>query len=61
MCTSRKIPKTEQREKLGEFLSDSPLQKVAVEVIMGPFPMTTLGSNYMIAVINYFSEWPIDS
>ena len=48
-----KIPPHRPEACLGEMLVGAPLDRLAID-IFGPFPQSTQGSKYVLAVTNYF-------
>ena len=44
------------RAPLGEMLMGAPLDRLATD-ILGPFPESTRGNKYILAITDYFTKW----
>lgn len=56
ICTSRKTPAPKARAPLQSIKTGYPLQMVATD-ILGPFPESPAGNNYILVVADYFTRW----
>ena len=55
-CAKVKHPPRKPNAPLGEMPSGAHLDRQSTD-ILGPFPESTLGNKYVLAVIDYFTEW----
>ena len=56
VCTARKTPAPKARAPLQSIKTGYPLQIVATD-ILGPFPESPAGNNYILVVADYFTRW----
>ena len=55
-CAKVKHPPRRPRAPLGEMLVGAPLDRLATD-ILDPFPESTKGNKYILAVTDYFTKW----
>ena len=55
-CARRKAPTPKRRAPLHGIRVGNPMQLVAVD-IMGPFPVTSNGNQYVLVAGDYFTRW----
>ena len=55
-CGARKRPTTKPRAPLGEYVSGSPMDRIAID-IMGPFPLSNKGNRYVLVIGDHFTKW----
>ena len=56
VCAARKTPAPKARAPLQSIKAGYPMQIVAMD-ILGPFPESPAGNNYILVVADYFSRW----
>ncbi|GBM52960.1 Retrovirus-related Pol polyprotein from transposon 412 [Araneus ventricosus] len=56
-CGARKGPKTRTKSRLQRYNVGAPFERMALD-ILGPFPVTTKGNRYVLALMDYFTKWP---
>ena len=55
-CARVMVPPKRPTAPLGEMLVHAPLDRLAID-ILGPFPESTWGNKYVLAVTDYFMKW----
>ncbi|GBM57276.1 Transposon Ty3-I Gag-Pol polyprotein [Araneus ventricosus] len=56
-CGVRKGPKTRTKGCLQRYNVGASFERMALD-ILGPFPVTTKGSRYVLVLMDYFTKWP---
>jgi transposase InsO family protein len=55
-CNRSKHLRRKYRVPLQEFTTGAPMEKVHMD-IMGPFPLSTKGNRYILAIVDQFTKW----
>ena len=56
VCARQKRPQRKPHAPLGSMATGAPLDRLATD-ILGPFPESTRGNKYVLAVTDYFTKW----
>ena len=56
VCARQKRPQRKPHAPLGSMATGAPLDHLATD-ILGPFPESTRGNKYVLAVTDYFTKW----
>ena len=57
-CAKVKHPPRKPHAPLGEMSVGAPLDRLSTD-ILGPFPESTQGNKYVLAVTDYFTKWVV--
>ena len=55
-CNRNKKTNKKPRFNLGQYHASTPLEKVHID-LLGPFPTSTNGNNYILSIVDQFTKW----